>query len=189
MKIKKQASLVVAAVLAAAVLTGCGVFSDGSDSNAAKVGYPDEEGYAEGKLGDTMHTEFFDFTVNSAYTCASYEEYTPADGNQMIIVELTVRNTFSENIPMTGTDFQIQWSDDAEDVLGYPITLTLESGKTIGQDMFPFRYELAKKESRTGILAYEVPVGETEFSISYQTVFDNESIGNLFFVFFKADRK
>ena len=29
------------------------------------------DGYAEGRLGDTMHTYFFDYTVNDAYTCTS----------------------------------------------------------------------------------------------------------------------
>lgn len=179
MKIKKLESLVLAAVLAAAVLTGCGKAADD----------PDEEGYAEGRLGDTMHTEFFDFTVNSAYTCAAYEDYTPAEGWQMMIAELTVRNTFSESIPMYDIDFQVQWTDDADDACEYPITVVRESGKTVGRDMFPDQYNLAEKESRTGILAFEVPEGETEFSISYRTFFDDNSSGKMFFVFFTASRK
>ena len=165
MKIKKLASLALAVVLAATALTGCGNSSDDPNAKTSSVGYPDEDGYAEGNLGDTMHTEFFDFTVNSAYTCASYEDYIPMDGHQMLIAELTIKNTFSESIP---------------------ITIYLEAGKTVGANMFPDQYELAKKESRTGILAFEVPVGETQFNISYQTVFEDESTGNMFFVFFSA---
>ena len=189
MKIKKIASLVLAAVLAVTAMTGCGNSSD--DPNAAQTspGYADENGYAEGILGTTMHTEFFDFTVNSAYTCASYEDYIPDDGYQMVIAELTIKNTFSESIPMFDTDFQIQWSDDADDAYEFPITIYLETGRTIGQNMLPDQYSLAVKESRTGILAYEVPVGETQFSISYQTIFDNGGDGNLFFVFFTANAK
>lgn len=179
MKIKKLKSFVFVAVLAAAVLTGCGNAADDTD----------EEGYAEGRLGDTMHTEFFDFTVNSAYTCDAYEDYLPAEGSQMMIAELTVSNTFSESIPMFDIDFQVQWIDDADDAYEYPITVALESGKTVGRDMFPDQYNLAEKESRTGILAFEVPAGETEFSISYRTFFDDNSSGKMFFVFFTASQK
>lgn len=188
-QLKKLASLALATVLAVTVFTGCGKPSDDPDSAKTTPGYPDEEGYAEGVLGTAMHTEFFDFTVNSAYTCAAYEDYTPADGWQMVIVELTIKNTFSESVPMFDSDFQIQWSDDADDAYELPITIYLESGKTVGKNMLPSEYDLAVKESRTGILAYEVPVGETEFSISYQTYFEGGSEGNLFFVFFTAKNK
>lgn len=185
MKIKKIALLAIAAVFAVTAMAGCG------DPNSKKTGegYPDEEGYAEGSLGTTMHTEFFDFTINSAYTCASYEGHTPVDGYQMAIAELTIENTFSESIPMFDIDFQIQWSDDADDACEYPVTFYLETGKTIGQNMFPDQYDLAAKESRTGILAFKVPTGETQFSISYQTKFDNGNIGSQFFVYFTANEK
>ncbi len=188
-KLKKFASLALAAVLAVTAITGCGKSSDDPNSIKPNAGYPDKDGYAEGILGDTMHTEFFDFTVNSAYTCASYEGYTPIDGYQMVIAELTIKNTFSESIPMFDSDFQIQWSDDADDAYAFPITVALESGKTVGKNMLPNEYNLATKESRTGIVAYEVPVGETQFSISYQTIFEDETEGNLFFVFFTAKEK
>lgn len=178
-KLKKYASIVLAAVLAVTAMAGCRNSSDDVD----------EDGYAEGRLGDIMHTEFFDFTVNSAYICDSYEDYTPAEGCRMVIAELTIKNTFSERIPMFDVDFQIQWSDEADDALKEPVTIYLETGKTIGQNMLPDKYELAKKESRTGILAFEVPAGETQFSISYQTKFDNGNVGSQFFVFFTADEK
>ncbi len=60
MKIKKLASLALAVVLAATALTGCGNSSDDPNSKENSVGYPDEDGYAEGSLGNTMHTEFLD---------------------------------------------------------------------------------------------------------------------------------
>ena len=189
MKIKKLASLALAAVLTVTAMTGCGKSSDDPNSIQSNPGYPDSEGYAEGILGTTMHTEFFDFTINSAYTCASYEGYTPDESNQMVVAEITVKNTFSESVPMFDTDFEILWNDDADDAYEYPITYYLETGKTIGQNMLPDQYKLAKNESRTGIVAYEVPAGETDFVIGYQTIFDDESEGNIFFVFFTANEK
>lgn len=41
------------------------------------VGYP-EDGYASGYMGDTMHTAFFDFTVDSAYTTQEFDGLTAA---------------------------------------------------------------------------------------------------------------
>ncbi len=191
MKIKKLSSLLLAAVLAATALTGCGNSSD--DPNASRVGYANEEGYAEGGLRDTMHTDFFDFTVNSAYTCDTYEDYTPAEGYQMLIAEITVKNTFSEEIEMYDTDFQIQWNDNADDAYDWPITYYLQSGETVGQNMLPDVYKLSKKESRTGILAFEVPVDSSDYSISYLTYIDDGSeegiTGDLFFVYFDAPGK
>ncbi len=186
MKIKKIVPLVLTAVLAAAVLTGCGDLSDDPNSSQASVGYPDEDGYAEGGIGDTMHTYFFDYTVNSAYTCASYENYKPAEGLQLVVAEITVKNTFTESIEMYDQDFQIQWSDNSDDAFGWPITMQLASGETIGQNMLPDVYELGIRESRTGILVYEVPTGEKDFSISYMTYFDDDTEGDVFFVYFTA---
>ena len=187
MVIRKFASLALAAVLAVTVMAGCGKSSD--DPNSIKPGHPDAEGYTEGLLGDTMHTEFFDFTVNSAYTCASYEGYTPNEGWQIVVVELMIQNTSSGSISMFDVEFPIQWNDDADDAYKYPVTYYLETGKTLGQNMFPNKYELSAKESRTGILAYEVPEGESQFSIDYQTMFDDGSYGGLYFVFFSANEK
>ena len=47
-------------------------------------------------------------------------------------------------------------------------------------------YELAVDESRTGTLVYEVPMGERDFSISYKELFDNDTEGDTFFVYFTA---
>ena len=106
---KKFASLFLATVVTAAVLTGCGSngtlngtsgstassttpSSSAASSSAAtpsssstSAGYPDENGNAEGRLGDTMHTYFFDYTVNSAYLCDEYEGHTPQAGNEIQI--------------------------------------------------------------------------------------------------------
>ena len=54
----------------------------------------------EGRTGDTMATYFFEFTVNSAALTNDYEGYTPAEGNALLVAEVTVKNTFKESIEM-----------------------------------------------------------------------------------------
>lgn len=183
MRLKKLATLALATVLALSAFTGCGESSD--DPNKKK----DENGVKEGFLGDTMKTYFFDFSVNSAYTCASYEGYTPAEGNQMLVTEITVKNTFSESIEMYDSDFMILWADESDDAYSLPVTYNLTSGETLGQNMLPDVYPLKIQGSRSGLLIYEVPIGYTDFSMAYVTVFDDNSEGDIFFVHFTPDQK
>ncbi len=179
---KKIASLLCAALLAVAS-AGC---SFGGDSNVIT---PDQDGYAEGKLGDTMRSSFFDYIVNSAYLCDSYEDYTPQDGYELLVADVTVKNTFGEAIPMFDSDFQVQWGSDAADSYDFPVTFYLDEGTSLGNEVLPAQYELAKDESRSGLLIFEVPVGGTEYSISYMEYFDDDTTGSTFFVFFPAERK
>lgn len=199
---KKFASLLLATVVTAAVLTGCGsngvlpggtsgsTSGSSSSSQAAttsSVGYPDADGNAEGRLGDTMHTYFFDYTVNSAYLCDEYEGYTPADGNEILVADVTIKNTVTSTLPMFDTDFQIQWNDDADDAYGFPITLDLND--VLNDQMLPGEYDLPIGKSINGLLVYEVPAGNKDFSISYLEQFDDDTTGDVFFVYFSADKQ
>lgn len=216
---KKFASLFLATVVTAAVLTGCGsngTLSSGSGSSGtsgstpslstssstessaaasssssaeSRAGYPDENGNAEGRLGDTMHTYFFDYTVNSAYLCDEYEGYTPQDGNELLVADITVKNTVTQSLEMYDTDFQIQWNDSADDAFGFPITLEMEDGAVLNDQMLPGVYELSINQSVNGFLVYEVPAGNKDFSISYLEMFDDDSTGDVFFVYFSAEKQ
>lgn len=174
---KKWICALLALALASG-LAGCGAGkSDG--------GVYAEDGYAEGRMGDVMHTVFFDYTVNSAYTCDTFEGYTPEEGNQLLVAEVTVKNTDRATIEMYDTDFQVQWGGHGEDEYDFPITLY--SDETVSDAQLPGVYELGIAEERTGLLVYEVPAGEKDFSISYMEVFADESEGDLFFVFLTAN--
>ena len=179
---KKQITSLLCAAFLAVSFAGC---SFGGDN----VITPDQDGYAEGKLGDIMRSSFFDYIVNSAYLCDSYEDYTPQAGYELLVAEVAVTNTFGETIPMFDNDFQVQWSSDAEDAFAYPVTFYLEEGTSLGDDVLPSEYELSKDESRTGLLVFEVPAGETEYSISYMEYFEDDTTGSTFFVFFPAEKK
>lgn len=185
MRTKRLASLALAVIFSAMALTGCGSTPSGS------LGSSNNDGYAEGRMGDTMHTYFFDYTVNSAYICDTYEGYTPTDSDkELVVTEITVKNTHNESIEMYDSDFQIQWGDDENlDAYEYPITLNLKSGETVGENMLPDVYKMSVNETRTGILVFEVPSGNDDFSISYKEYFDNDTSGDTFFVYFSAEKK
>lgn len=149
-----------------------------------------KNGYAEGSMGDTMRTYFFDYSVNSAYLCDTFEGYVPMDGYEILVTELTITNNDSRNVEMYDSDFQIQWGDSAADAFDFSLTYYNE---TFSNDVFPGIYTLSAKESRTGLLVFEVPAGHSQFSISYLELFEaddpDDQEGDTFFVYFDAAKQ
>ena len=191
-KMKKFAGIIVATMLAFS-LVGCGPvdsaiqnIAGGSLGNSGVV-TADDDGYAEGRIGDVMKTYFFNYSVNSAYTCNEYEGYAPSEGNKLLVAEVTVKNTDRSTVTMYDTDFQVQWGDDDnDDAYDAPITYY---GNTVSDEQLPEEYDLAVNEERTGLLVFEVPEDSKDYSISYLEQFSNDTEGDVFFVFFTAKDK
>ena len=148
--------------------------------------YADENGYAEGHIGDIMVNCFFDYTVKSAYTCKEFEGYKPSEGNKLLVADVTVHNITNSSIPMFDTDFQVQWGDDADDAYNFPITYY---GNTVSTAQLPKKYDLAVNESKTGLLVFEVPEDANEYAVSYLERFADGTVGDAFFVYFTAQNK
>ena len=55
--------------------------------------------------------------------------------------------------------------------------------------LLPTQYDLANDESRSGLLLFEVPAGETHFTISYIESFDDDTTGDMFYVDIDAPHK
>lgn len=188
---KKWASLTL--VLLVLALTACGG-GDGGSSSGGGTGSGEvyaEDGYGEGRIGDEIHSAFMNFSVNSAYTTSDYHGHTAPEGMQVLVVEMTVENTFRESLPMWDDDFQAQWTASEEtDEYAWPITEG-EGGDldTVAEEQLPAEYELAVKESRTGTLVFDVPADEKDFSISHLEMFNDGTDGDTFFVYFTAEAK
>lgn len=171
---RKTGLLIAAGLLCLGLLAGCG----------PKEGYA-QDGYGEGFMGDTMHTYFFDYTVNSAYLCDEFEGYIPSlEGYRLLVADVTVKNTFNESIPMYDSDFQVQWNSDDADAYDVPITYYTDA---VSSQQLPGEYDLAVDEERSGLLVFEVPEGNADFSISYLELFDDGTQADVFFVFFTAE--
>ncbi len=150
-------------------------------------------GFAQGEAGDTMRTYFFDFTLDNAYTCSRYEGYIPTPGYDLLAVELTIRNTHSESITMFDWDFIVLYDDNTgeEQIYDYPLTSYegLEIPASALKTLLPSEYGLEKEESRTGLLLFEVPAGDTEFIVSYEETFEDGTTGDIFSVDIAAPRR
>lgn len=187
---KRLCSLTLALLLLLA-LAACG--GDAGDSGGTGSGEIwAEDGYAEARVGDLVHSYFMDFTVNSAYTTADYHGHTAPEGRKVLVVEMTIKNTFSESLPMYDDDFQGQWTASSDtDEFAWPITEG-EDGvdlDTVAEEQLPAQYELAVNETRTGTLVFDVPADEKDFSISHLELFDDNSEGDTFFIFFTAEER
>ena len=146
---------------------------------------------AEGGTGDTLETYFFSFSVDSAALADTYGGKTAGPGSAFLVAEMTVENTGGDPVEMYDVDFSLQWGEGSGRIL--PITTdpeTLLELPAAGENQLPATYVLEPGEVRTGELVYEVLAGQTEFSLSYQEQFVDEtgaeSVGETYTVTFAA---
>ena len=123
---KKFAGIMVATLLAFS-LVACGPVDSavqnlaGAASNkGSDVVTADDDGYAEGRIGDVMRTYFFDYTVNSAYTCKEFEGYTPAEGNKLLVAETSVYKGYKQD--------KIEMRGDRAEMSDFPLYLNTVAG-------------------------------------------------------------
>ena len=143
------------------VLSGCG----------QETGYP-EDGLAQGELGDTMHSYFFDYTLHQATLQQEFQDLQPAqEGDAFWVADVEVKNTGKEPITMYDVDFRVEWGEDLYDA---PITYYQEP---VSKKQLPIEYELQGGESRRGLLVFEIPKETKEVALCYQEAFENGTEG------------
>lgn len=166
---RKRISVLFAALMLLCVLAAC------SSSKVVKA----TDGGAEGRIGTTFGTCFFEFTVKSADFVEEYAGEKPQEGMQFVDVVISTKNTFNDKIEMYDDDYQIQWGKGNDD-FGYPI-------EAVNDSMAPDTYELGRAEEKEFHYVYEVPEGSSEFSISYLEYFEDNTEGDVFFAFFELN--
>lgn len=205
---KHRIALILLALSLAVSLAGCGGSgssgSEGSSGSASssgvqvdlRDGVEYEEGGESGYLGDVMHTAFLNFAVTDAYTCPTYGSYTPAEGSKVLVVYVSILNTGISSLPMFDTDFQVQWGSENDDDYGWPITIAEEpwdhqpqAAEALDENQLPGEYEIGINKERSGLLFFEVPADSKDFSISFEEYFEDETVGDLYFVHFTAEEK
>ena len=139
-----------------------------------------KNGFAEGELGDTMQTAFFQFTVLSADFIEDANGYQPAAGHRLVDCVIVTQNTFGDDLEMYDYDFQMQWGGEGEDDYSNPIAATYET-------MVPSSYTLGDLEKSEYHYIYEVPEGSSSFSVSFLEYFDDGTEGDVFFVYFNLE--
>lgn len=142
------------------------------------------DGAGFGYVRDIIHTYWFDFTVNNTMFCQAFQGYTARDGYQLIVLDLTIENTFEDEVPMYDTDFGIVWGEDYYDYDGsYPVPDLYD----ISHDFLPEHYYLSPNDIVTGLLMYEVPVGYSEYMLIFEEYFEDGDVGDWFGVYLYSD--
>ena len=147
-----------------------------------------QKGGATGYLGDVLNTYWFNFTVDDAYTCASYGGYQPAAGNQLLVVHLLMKNTFSRNVKMFDGDFELIWESMGSEASAWPITATVDDAipieSLLSSDMLPAEYDLSINQTKEGLLVFEVPAPGTNgadnntYALFFQEHFADDTVGD-----------
>ena len=173
---KRLASFLLALV-AALSLAACG--------GGGTSGSQDEPGVVRGAIGDTLSTEWFDFTVTDAYSCGQYQGHTPSEGYRLVVVTMTLKNSCGQLVDMWGDDFVLIWGDEDAFDLDIPLPAGLSG------EQFPDEYVLGVDESRTGVMVFEAPQEFRDFSVGFMELFSTDANpdgeeGDTFFVDFTA---
>ena len=161
---------------AAALLAGCSA-APAPDSRS------NETSQTEFQIGDAVATAWFEYTILHVQAADIYEEYAASSGSELIVVELSIRNTFQKLVPLFDADFQLYWGAYREDEWALPIA-------QFCNDQLPMEYILSAGETWEGVLLYEVPVAASDFTFAFLERFNNGTEegedGSLFLTYFSV---
>lgn len=202
---KRPLSLLLLTLLFTLSLTGCGLLNKFTKEKAPEFSIDLTEGsYAEGGadgyLGDVIHTYWFNFAIDEAYTCSAYGNYTAPEGSQLLVVHMGIRNTTKSSVPMSDADFQAIWSDEADDAYAWPITTDenvmnnqVQVSQQLSEQQLPCQYDIPVKGTVMGDLVFVVPAQlpdgspNRDFAVDFLEMFDDDSTGDYYAVYFTAD--
>ena len=140
--------------------------------------------YFEGEVGETMSTAWFDFNVTSATLYSEYNGNTPSEGYQFLVLEMWLKNTFNESVPMYWYDFPVDWDDP--DAWVYPVSMTVD-GKEFTEE--EEEYSLRRAGSSNLVMVYEVAEGYDEFYVYFGEEYEDGTTGNILSVYLTPEQK
>ncbi len=163
------------------VFTGCGNAKDKNGSQIAEDGRS-YGGLILGEMNEPTKTAFFDVTVKGATCYDTYQFddglYQAKEGTTYLVVNLTIENTYDADIPMSITDFTLDYQgNETEDIItGYGRAdvnknefmdniFTLKEGETVTKSIL-FTVESKKAYTLNYTEYYEDEFKGDSFSIS-----------------------
>jgi len=164
---KKLVALLLSLCMVAVFgLAGCGGDSggagnSGNNNNSNNTGNTGNNGSSGGssvaltgeivgQTGVTYSTKWFDFTVNSLRTDSSFASITAANGNILVIANVTITNTFGSTQPFGTFD----WLVDDDTLAEYIFPLA-----PVNDTMMPTDFDLEDGKTVTYDVVLEIPAG------------------------------
>ncbi len=164
-------------VLSILLIAGCGSTNSlGDHGKLVKDLYEQQEWEVgtlkEVEMNKVIKTDYLDFQVTGAEKVETYDGYEAAfEGYEYYVVDVTVKNTFKEAIPVGTYDFVICYEIDGELVEDYPYS------DTGNGEMYPDDITLDSDASVSGKLVFDIPNGAKLVSVSYVEIHLTESGG------------
>lgn len=118
-------------------------------------------GFVNGEIGEEVRTMFYTFTLRDPYMTATINGSTAPEDEEYLVIEITIQNTDNVSIEMADTEFCVAWGDGEND---YTAPVTYYSDTVLDENQMPESYTLRKDTSLTGLLIYEVPADQTDFT-------------------------
>ena len=155
--------------------------TDYQDNSLSEGGLWNNE-YVEGEVGETLSTAWFDFNVTSATLYSEYNGNIPSEGCQFLVLEMWLKNTFNESVPMFWYDFPVEWDDP--DTFEYPVSMTVD-----GKELTEEEYSLRRAGSANLVMVYEVAEGYDGFYVYFGEEYEDGTTGNILGVYLTPEQK
>ncbi len=184
-RLKQMIILITIIVFILGVLTLGG---DRADKNGSRISDDGRSygGIIKAEVGDKIETAFFDVTVENAVKYDTYQFddglYQAEEGKTYLVVTLTIKNTYDEDIPMSITDFILDYEGNKskEIITGY--------GKVdLNQDNFMDNlFTLKQDESVTKSILFTVQ-DMKQYTLNYTEFYEDEFKGDSFEIAFEPE--
>ncbi len=140
------------------------------------------DGYQIAFLNDTVSTAWFDFTVKSVEFVNEYDGYTPDDGYNYAVAEITVKNTFGEDIDIYYNDFYLAYNlGNDTDVEYAEEKAAYKDGENIGNS-----FVLANGQTATFDFIFQISSDAVgNYAVDYMEYYSDEVAGNEFIIVFE----
>jgi hypothetical protein len=170
-----------------AALTGCKGKTDENGSSVSEDGRS-YGGVLQISQGEKADTAFFDLTVDEALQYDTYQFddglYQTQEGNVYLVVKVTVKNTYEEDLPMCITDFVLDYdgNEETEPITGYGNTDLKDS------EFMDNLFTLKQGESITKNILYTVAEKE-EYTLQYKEYYEDGFEGNTYQIQITPEKK
>lgn len=177
---KRFFRLLTILIMCSIMMTGCG---KGKKHNGSMLSDDGRSygGLVEAELGDTVDTAFFDLTVEDVMKYDTYQFddglYQADSGKTYLVVKVTVKNTYAENLSMSITDFVLNYDGkESENIItGY-------GRSEIQQDDFMDNlFTLKVGESVTKNILFAVE-DKDQYILQYTEYYTDEFEGDTFHI-------
>ena len=128
------------------------------------------------ELEDKVSTAFFDYRVEDVSVYQHYNGMDARQGQQIVVVDLAIKNKENYTLPMGRYDFRIQWGLEGE-LFAYPEACQC-------REQLPDEYEIPEKDSVEGKLVFQVPQEQKNLCLAYLEIFENDEQGDAYFTCF-----